>query len=88
VIAPKSCIPNWTKEFAKWLPATKVVNLNPVKEERTRILLEELVKDKFEVCLTTFEGVRICFEELSQFKWEYIIVDEAHKLKNESSSLS
>jgi len=40
------------------------------------------------VCLTTFEGVRACMNKLLGFKWEYIIVDEAHKLKNEDSQIS
>lgn len=38
--------------------------------------------------LTSFEGVRLCMNALRKFKWEYIIVDEAHKLKNEDSQVS
>ena len=35
--------------------------------------------------VTTFEGFRICLSPLMKFKWEYLIVDEAHKIKNEES---
>ena len=88
VIVPKSCVPNWMKEFKNWLPEMKVVNLIARKEEREHILKTQLVKDKFDVCVTTYEGVRLCTSNLRKFKWQYLIVDEAHKLKNEASMLS
>jgi len=88
VIVPKSCIPNWIKEFKTWLPEMKVVNLIAKKESRIDILKNELVADKFDVCVTTYEGARICASNLKKFKWKYMIVDEAHKLKNEASVLS
>ena len=58
------------------------------KEEREEILKSKLLPGKFDVCLTTFEGVRLCMGPLLKFKWEYLIVDEAHKLKNEESQIS
>lgn len=88
IIVPKSCIPNWIKEFKLWLPEVKVVNLIALKEERDEIIKNQLVKDKFDVCITTYEGARICIGNLRKFKWQYLIVDEAHKLKNEASVLS
>ena len=42
----------------------------------------------FEVCITSYE---ICLLEKAQFKkisWQYIIIDEAHRIKNENSMLS
>ena len=48
IIVPKSCIPNWMKEFRLWLPDMKVVNLIARKEAREDILKNELVKDKFD----------------------------------------
>lgn len=42
----------------------------------------------FEVCITSYET---CLMEKAQFKkisWQYIIIDEAHRIKNENSMLS
>lgn len=40
----------------------------------------------FDVCITTYEAVKICRHELTKkYKWHYIIFDEAHKLKNSDS---
>jgi SWI/SNF-related matrix-associated actin-dependent regulator of chromatin subfamily A member 5 len=40
------------------------------------------------VLVTSFEGVRICLNSLKKIKWHYIVIDEAHKIKNEDSQLS
>jgi SWI/SNF-related matrix-associated actin-dependent regulator of chromatin subfamily A member 5 len=81
-------IPNWKKEFKLWCPEIRVLNLIATKEERELQLKNELQPGKFDVCLTTFEGVRLCMGPLQKFTWEYIIVDEAHKIKNEESQIS
>jgi len=85
VIVPKTVISNWKNEFKKWLPTCRVLNLIATKTEREVILKNQLQPGQFDVCLTTFEGVRLCMSALLKYKWEYIIVDEAHKLKNEES---
>ena len=41
-----------------------------------------------QVCLTSYEGVNICQRYLNKFNWKYMIIDEAHKIKNEESLLS
>ena len=75
-------------EFKKWCPEVRVVNLIARKEQREEILKHQLQPNKFDVCLTTYEGCRICLSNLLKFKWEYLIVDEAHKIKNEDSQIS
>ena len=44
------------------------------------------VKIILKVCLTSYEGVNICQKYLYKFTWKYIIIDEAHKIKNEESN--
>ena len=56
-------------------------------------LQNELIKDRllplnFEVCITSYE---MCLMEKAHFRkisWQYIIIDEAHRIKNENSMLS
>jgi len=58
------------------------------KEERAKLVKERLLTLNFEVCVTSYE---ICLLEKAQFRklsWRYIIIDEAHRIKNENSALS
>ena len=87
VIVPKSTMPNWSRECKKWIPTLDCLILNPVKEEREETL--KLINEKkFEVVITSYEGVNICINKLKKIKWELLIIDEAHRIKNENALLS
>ena len=58
IIGPKSTIPNWMKEFRVWAPQLRVVNLLADKENRDRIIREEMKPGTFDVCVTTYEALQ------------------------------
>jgi SWI/SNF-related matrix-associated actin-dependent regulator of chromatin subfamily A member 5 len=64
------------------------VQLNPKMEFRDDILKNKMKEGQFDVCITTYEAITICFSAIKKFKWQYMIVDEAHKLKNKDSQIS
>ncbi|OAA79700.1 chromatin remodelling complex ATPase chain ISW1 [Akanthomyces lecanii RCEF 1005] len=88
VIVPKSTLDNWKREFARWTPEVNVLVLQGAKEERHELINDRLVDEKFDVCITSYEMVLREKSHLKKFAWEYIIIDEAHRIKNEESSLS
>ncbi|CAH2355857.1 ISWI chromatin-remodeling complex ATPase Isw2p [[Candida] railenensis] len=88
VIVPKSTLDNWRREFAKWTPEVNVVVLQGNKEDRQDVIKNRLLTADFDVLITSFEMVIREKSQLKKFRWEYIIVDEAHRIKNEDSSLS
>ncbi|KAI0179302.1 SWI/SNF family of DNA-dependent ATPase [Hypoxylon sp. FL1284] len=88
VIVPKSTLDNWKREFAKWTPEVDVLVLQGAKEERHALINERLADEKFDVCITSYEMILREKSHLKKFAWEYIIIDEAHRIKNEESSLS
>ncbi|KAK4702238.1 hypothetical protein P7C70_g3988, partial [Phenoliferia sp. Uapishka_3] len=88
VIVPKSTLDNWYREFEKWVPGFNVVMLRGSKEERAVVVNEKILTQDFDVLITSYE---LCLREKSSLKklaWEYIIIDEAHRIKNVDSMLS
>ncbi|KAF9584134.1 chromatin remodeling complex Adenosinetriphosphatase, partial [Lunasporangiospora selenospora] len=88
VIVPKSTLHNWKSEFAKWLPDSNVFLFHASKDQREALINSRLLTQQFDVCLTSYD---ICLMEkthLRKFAWQYIVIDEAHRIKNENSQLS
>jgi len=88
IIAPKSVLSNWIRELNKWCPSISVVKLKATKDEREQTLKEDILSNNFDVCVTTYQGINKTIGQLKKFNWQYIIVDEAHSIKNEMSLLS
>jgi len=97
VITPKSTVSNWIREFNRWCPSLRVLKFLGSKEERKRVVEEQLrplYADKgqgargWDVIVTSYEGMLREKGPLTKIKWSYLLIDEAHRIKNEKSSLS
>lgn len=47
-----------------------------------------LLTQDFDVCLTSYDICLLEKTHLKKFAWQYIVIDEAHRIKNENSQLS
>jgi len=88
VIVPKSTLDNWRREFNKWTPEVNVLILHGDKEKRHDILQNKVLQAKFDVLVTSYEMIIREKNVLKKVAWQYLIIDEAHRIKNEQSSLS
>jgi len=70
------------------LPSAKVLKLTATQEEKKDIIQNYLESGKFEICLVNYEGINQYKSQLAKFNWKYIIIDEAHRIKNEELVLS
>ena len=81
-------INNWAREFAQWIPEINILVFQGAKEERQELVKDRLLTQDFDVCITSYEMVLREKAHFKKFAWEYIIIDEAHRIKNEESMLS
>ncbi|KAJ4820885.1 chromatin-remodeling protein 11 [Rhynchospora pubera] len=88
VVAPKSTLGNWMNEIKRFCPVLRAIKFLGNPEERAHIRENLLVPGKFDVCVTSFEMAIKEKSALRRFSWRYIIIDEAHRIKNENSLLS
>lgn len=93
VIVPLSTMPAWAETFDNWTPDINYVVYNGNEASRKIIREHELLVDgsakrtKFNVLLTSYEYILVDAPFLSQIKWQFMAIDEAHRLKNRDSQL-
>lgn len=88
MVGPKSTLQNWFNEVNRFCPSLRPLTLIGQKTSRQSIIqqLEDL--KSWDVLLTTFEMILMERNALKRYNWHYLVVDEAHRLKNENSQLS
>lgn len=88
VVAPLATLPNWVREFEKWLPSQPVIRYHGPNADREAMMKgplnpkERRSKD-FPVIVTSFETAIRDQKQLAKLcDFSYVIVDEGHRLKN------
>jgi ATP-dependent DNA helicase len=93
IVAPLATLPNWVREFQKWLPQFPVIRYHgtgPEREEMFRGPLNPKNKrnKNFPFIVTSYE---VCIRDQAKLEklceYTYLIVDEGHRLKNHRCTL-
>ncbi|XP_066520471.1 chromodomain-helicase-DNA-binding protein 1-like [Hoplias malabaricus] len=87
VLCPLSVMENWRQELERFCPSLSVVCYTGDKERRAELQREKMDDNQFHILLTTYE---MCLKDarcLRRWKWNILVVDEAHRLKNQKSLL-
>ena len=91
VCVPLSTIAAWQKEFSQWAPDMNTVTY--LGDARSRQIIREFECENdagdlcFNVIITSYEMVWKDKDFFQDIVWSNIVVDEAHRLKNEESLL-
>ncbi|XP_044800394.1 chromodomain-helicase-DNA-binding protein 1-like isoform X3 [Bubalus kerabau] len=87
ILCPLSVLSNWKEEMERFAPGLYCVTYAGDKDKRACLQEDLKQESRFHVLLTTYE---ICLKDasfLKSFPWSVLVVDEAHRLKNQSSLL-
>jgi len=93
VIVPLATLPNWVREFNKWLPSLPVVRFHGTAKERDAMLAGPLntrlkKNPDFPVVLTSYEVAIRDEKRLNRIgEYTYLVVDEGQRLKNHRCTL-
>ena len=89
IIAPLATISNWVIEFQRWAPNIKIVVYKGAPAERRQMAFQiKQDKHKYNAVLTTYEYIMKDKYALNKVTWQYIIVDEGHRMKNYKSKFT
>jgi SWI/SNF-related matrix-associated actin-dependent regulator of chromatin subfamily A member 5 len=88
VVVPNSTLANWQKEFVRWCPSLRSFIFHGDKEKRAHLKDHVLVAGQFDVCITSYEMILRELTAINKFCWRYLVIDEAHRIKNEASKLA
>lgn len=88
IIVPLSTMGNWVRELDLWGPSLKKVAYRGDKHTRRAIQQKQMSKGDYNVLLTTYEFTVKDQQVLSRVQWQYIIIDEGHRMKNANCKLA
>ncbi|KAI5960921.1 SWR1 [Candida theae] len=82
IIVPTSVMLNWDMEFKKFAPGFKVLTYYGSPQQRAQKRKGWNKPDAFHVCITSYQLVVQDQQAFKRRRWRYMILDEAHNIKN------
>lgn len=82
IVVPTSVLLNWEMEFKKWCPGFKIMTYYGSIEERKQKRRGWMDDTSWNVLITSYQLVLQDQQVLKRRNWHYMVLDEAHNIKN------
>jgi superfamily II DNA or RNA helicase len=82
VVVPASLLHNWVREFSRFAPGLKVLAHMGIQRNR-----ELSHFTRYDVIISTYHTLRQDIEQMADFNFHYVILDESQMIKNPSSKV-
>ncbi|CAH8382756.1 unnamed protein product [Eruca vesicaria subsp. sativa] len=87
IVCPSTLVGHWAFEIEKYIDLSLLSVLQYVGSAQDRVSLREQFKNH-NVIITSYDVVRKDADYLTQFSWNYCILDEGHIIKNAKSKIT
>lgn len=88
IVAPLTVVAQWVRELHRWSPQLRACVLHSTGTAASKAALMESVRNKPVAVVTTYATMSLLHRELASVNFQYVILDEGHKVCNPETAVT